>query len=125
MSKLRILAAAVAMLLVQWSVGTLLAFTTDINGSMVQTVVASFAGAFAGGFIAKRNFFIPAALLWALIWSALIYVLHGIASLAETTSVLPVLNNNAIPLLLSGIAVFIGVLAGQRLSSHPRIAAAT
>lgn len=125
MSKKRIAAAIVAMLLVQWSTGTLLALTTDTSGSIIQTVVASFAGAFAGGFIANRGFLIPAVILWAVIWGALIYVLYGIASAAGAASVPEILKNNAAALLLSGIAVPAGVMIGQKISGRPRAEAAT
>ena len=125
MSKKRIAAAVVAMLLVQWSTGTLLALTTSTSGSITQTVVASFAGAFAGGFIANRGFLIPAVILWAVIWGVLIYVVYGIASAAGTASTLEILKNNAAPLLLSGIAVLAGAMIGQKSAGRPRAAAAT
>jgi hypothetical protein len=125
MSKKRIAAAVVAMLLVQWSAGMLLALTAHTNGSIAQTVVASFAGAFAGGFIAQRGFLVPAAVLWALIWGALLYLSYDIASASGTASVLAVLKNNAAPLILSCVAVSAGALIGQKISSRPRVAAAT
>jgi len=125
MSKMRIAAAVVAMLLVQWSTGTLLALTTHTNGSVMQTTISSFVGAFAGGFIAKRGFLIPAAILWAVIWGALIYVLHGIASAAGSASVFDILKNNAAPLLLSGIGAFAGALIGQKASGRSHAIAAT
>lgn len=125
MSKKRIAAAVVAMLLVQWSMGTLLALTTSANGSVTQTVVASFAGAFAGGFVANRGFVVPAVVVWAAIWGVLFYVLYGIASAAGTASVLEIIKNNVAPLFLSGIAVLAGAMIGQKSSGRPRAAAAT
>ena len=125
MSKKRIAAAVVAMLLVQWSTGTLIALTTSTSGGITQTVIASFAGAFAGGFIANRKFLVPAVISWALIWGLLIYVLYGIASAAGTASVLGVLKNNAAPLVFSGIAVLAGAMLGQKISGRRPTVAAT
>ena len=125
MSKTRIAAALVAMLLAQWSVGTLLALTTHTNGSITQTAISSFAGALTGGFIAKRNFLLPALILWALIWGALLYVLYGIGQAAGTASLPELLSSNATSLLFSGVAVVAGTTIGQKVSNHPRIATAT
>jgi len=125
MSKKRIAAAVIAMLLVQWSTGALLALTTNISGSITQTVIASFTGAFTGGFIANRGFLIPAIILWAAIWGMLIYMLYGIASAAGVASVLEILKNNAAPIFFSGIAVLAGVMIGQKSGGRPRSAAAT
>ena len=125
MSKMRIAAALVAMLLAQWSVGTLLALTTHTNGSITQTAISSFAGALTGGFIAKRNFLLPALILWALIWGTLLYILHGIGQAAGTASLSDLLNSNVSSLLLSGVAVVVGATIGQKVSNHSRIATAT
>jgi hypothetical protein len=122
-SNKRIAAAVVAMLIVQWGTGTLLALTASTNGSIIQTVVASFAGAFAGGFIARRRFLIPAIISWTAIWGVLIYVLYSIASAAGTASLIEILKNNAVSLLLPGIAVLVGAKLGQRLSGgQPTVA---
>lgn len=126
MSKLRIAAAVVAMLLVQWSTGTLLALTTQANGSITQTVISGFTGAFAGGFVAKRNFIIPAVTVWAAVWCALTYVLHGIDAETGSASIVDILNRNAVPLLLSGLGILSGALIGQAISGRrPRPAVAT
>lgn len=124
MSKLRIAAAIVAMLLVQWSTGTLLALTTNTNGSIIQTVVSSFAGALVGGFVAQRRFIVPAIVVWAVIWGTLLYVLYGISAAAGST-LFNLLGSKAAPLLLSGIGVLAGAAIGQKISGRQRSTAAT
>ena len=122
----RIAIGLVVMYLV-WIVGSQVLSLLNVDLSQTfQPALMWLVSAGFGGFMARRNFLLPALSLFLLYWGYVIYVLYLIAAPTGQASVLGILHYNWISFIASALGVVIGVLLGQRLSGEwPKAAAAT
>lgn len=89
--------------------------------SVVQSVLQLFLGALAGAWLARGPFVVPALIVWALLWTAVAWLLHGLGMPAGG-SVTAILQYNWLAMVLSGAGAVAGALCGQLLA--PRSSAA-
>jgi hypothetical protein len=110
-----ILLGLVAMLTIQCVAETLMAGLgthQSLYGSAPSILVAV-AAASAGGWIAQRRFLLPALLLWATLWCAIVYLLYRVAAPAGDAAPASILIDNATAIACSCAATVLGVTLGQ------------
>ncbi|MGY0635264.1 hypothetical protein [Luteimonas sp. A478] len=119
MNSRRIFAGIVVMLAAAWA----LSFARELLNlehllaDPVSGGLTLFISALLGGFVARSGFWVPALLLWLVIWASTIYFLHRIgAPTSAAPSVTDILSFNAVALATSLIGVSAGTLLGQHLS---------
>lgn len=95
----------------------------SLYGSAPSILVAV-AAAFAGGWIAQRRFLLPALLLWATLWCAIVYLLHRVSAPAGGGAPASILIDNAAAIASSCAATVLGVLLGQRAGRRRVLVAA-
>ena len=128
MTHKRIWLGLAIMVFVQIGAGALLsAIGVELPGQGTgNSVLVAFAGAFAGGVFARRQFLLPALAVWLVIWAAITYILYSIAAPTGQGSVLSILQYNLVAIALSAVATAIGAILGQMLAaSRSQHAAAT
>lgn len=116
MVRQRILLGLVAMLAIQCVAEALMAALgadQSLYGS-APSILAAIAAAFAGGWISRGRFLLPALLLWAALWCAIIYLLHRIAAPAGVAAPASILIDNATAIACSCAATVLGAVLGQR-----------
>lgn len=84
--------------------------------SVVQSVLELFLGALAGAWLARGRFVVPALVVWALLWAAVAWLLHGIGAPAGGGSIAAILQYNWLAIVLSGAGAVAGALCGQELA---------
>ena len=90
---------------------------------VLQSVAVNFFGAAIGALIARRGFMFPALGLWLVEWLAGFYVVYRIAEHTRQASIMAITQLNLVSILLSALAVVLGVLVGQALATRTSQAA--
>src|SRR5690554_5881806 len=83
-----------------------------------ESLVIWLVSAFAGAWVARSRFILPAVATWALLWVASVALLYQIAAGAGQGSVVGILEYNAMRIGLSLLAVLLGVAGGQYIASR-------
>lgn len=119
MLRIRIWTALAVMALVHIGSSELLnALGVELPGqTTTQSVLVSFAAAFAGGAYAQRHFVLPALSMWAALWVAIVYMLHVMAGPNGESCLLQTLQLNLVAIILSAFATIAGASLGRMSSS--------
>lgn len=120
MSTKRIFPGLAAAAAVDLAAAALVSMTSLAAGSVVQAVAIGFLGAAVGGYIARRRFVLPALALSLLEWLAALYLVYRIAEPTGQASVVSIVQLNLPAVLLSSVAVVLGVWFGQSLATRSR-----
>ncbi len=76
---------------------------------IVQMATASFISAFIGSYVAKRNFILPATILWLATWVLTLYILVRVSN--GQSSAYTLLEFNKVAILVSLMATLLGCIA--------------
>ena len=119
MSKQNILLGLLVLVVVQISGGELLRLlgAGQPGDEPWQSVLVAFVGAFAGGWVARGRFVLPAMTFWFVLWVVVGCIVYGIAASAGQASVVSMIRFNWIAMVLSGAATGTGAWLGQSLAA--------
>ena len=114
----RVLFGLVAAIASQVIFGYLLSFL--LISTAVHSGLICFIGAAIGTYVARRNFIIPAILLWSFNWLLIIYILSAMSDFEKDTVTL--IQFNFIAMLVSLIAAIVGCISVNAFNSRNQAA---
>ncbi len=120
MNTKRILLGLAAAVLFGLAAGELISLANLPASPVLQSVAVSFFGAVVGAWVARTGFLFPALGLWLVEWLAGLYVVYWIAEPTGQASIMAITQLNLASILLSALAVALGVLVGQVLATRTR-----
>ena len=114
----RIIFGLLAAIAIQTTLGYF--FSLSLLSTTIQSALACFIGAAMGTYVARRNFILPAILLWSLTWFLMFYILHRISG--NETNIFGLVQYNWIAMLVSLLAALLGCIAVNALNSRNQVA---
>mgnify|MGYP006198812993 CR=1 FL=1 len=112
-----VLLGAIAMFTALAAISFLPYAARTLTGLAAQTAIGFLISAFIGSVVARRNFMVPATIIWAAIWCFTLYFALRIAKPAGG-DMASVISSNWTSVLLSLAAVVAGALLGQFAASR-------